>query len=72
MIGRLTRDAGIVIAGNVVAMIAGMAFTIVLSRHLGPADFGALSTAMAVMALKRIFPRQGASPISILRVSRGA
>ena len=41
----------IVIAGNGVAMIAGMAFTVVLSRHLGPADFGVLSVAMAVMAV---------------------
>lgn len=51
MIGKLTKDMAIVVVGNVVAMIAGMAFTIVLSRHLGPADFGVLSTAMAVMAV---------------------
>ena len=49
--GKLTKDMGIVIAGNGVAMIAGMAFTVILSRHLGPADFGVLSTAMAVMAV---------------------
>ena len=51
MIGKLTKDMAIVIAGNGVAMIAGMAFTVVLSRHLGPADFGVLSVAMAVMAV---------------------
>jgi O-antigen/teichoic acid export membrane protein len=51
MIGKLTKDMGIVFVGNAVAMVAGMAFTIILSRHLGPADFGVLSTAMAVMAV---------------------
>ena len=57
--GKLTKDMSIVIAGNGVAMIAGMAFTVVLSRHLGPADFGVLSTAMAVMAVAAGFSTLG-------------
>ena len=58
---RLARDSVIVLSGNVLGAGIGFVATILITRALGPAQFGLFSAAVAVMVIASQFSDFGVS-----------
>jgi len=48
---RIARDSAIVFAGNILSAVLGFVATVLITRTLGPAQFGLFSVALAVMMI---------------------
>ena len=52
---KIARDSSIVLAGNILSAGLGFIATILITRTLGPAQFGLFSVALAVMGIASQF-----------------
>lgn len=56
---RTAKETGLVLTGNIIGAILGFIISITLVRVLGPADFGLLSAAIAIMSIASQFTDLG-------------